>query len=221
MTTRRYPESRFILVAAVAIAALLLPASVVAHAELLETTPADGATVEGTPTEVSATFSEALEEDGSTLELRDRAGDSLATGGLDPDDPARLLIADVPELAPGEYEVRWRTATDDGHSENDTWTFTVTAEPTPSPSPSPTPAPSVTAPPSAAPTASPSVAPSLAPSPSPTPTGASDSDVLLPIVAGLAIVAVAGALLLSRRNRPVPPAPPTPPTTPTPPAPPA
>src|SRR5687768_4192452 len=103
MTTLRHAGSRFLLVATMVVAALLLPATVAAHAELLETTPADGATVEGTPTEISATFSEALESDGSTLELRDGAGESLATGDLDPDDPARLLIADVPELAPGTY----------------------------------------------------------------------------------------------------------------------
>jgi hypothetical protein len=140
------------------------------------------------------------------LWLRDPAGEELAEGGLDPDDPARLLIADVPDLAPGEYEVRWTVATDDGHVERDTWSFTVVAAPTPSPSPTPAP----TA--SAAPTAEPSVAATPTPSPtaSPAPSAsagpdeepaASTTDVILPIVAVLAIVVVGVGIVLSRRNR--------------------
>lgn len=193
-------------VAAALAFALLTPAAAFAHAELEETSPADGVIVEGTPPEISATFSEALEADGSGLSLRDAAGEELADGGLDPDDPARLLIADVPDLAPGEYEVRWTVATDDGHVERDTWSFTVVAAPTPSPSP--TPAPTATA----APTAEPSVAatPTQAPSASPAPSAsagpdeepaASTTDVILPIVVVLAIVVVGVGVLLSRRNR--------------------
>lgn len=200
------------LIAAAALAltfTIATTATVAAHAELLETTPEDGATVEGTPTEIVAVFSEALEEDGSSLSLRDAAGDEVASGGLDPDDAARLVIAEVPGLVPGEYEVRWTSATDDGHVERDTWTFTVSAAATPTPTATPTVAPSATAtavpsaPPSAAPTDAPSAAPTAAPSP--TPDGgedpaASTGEVLLPIAAGLAIVAVVGGVLLSRRR---------------------
>lgn len=211
MTTRTAPIRSGAVAAALALA-LLAPAAAVAHAELEATSPADGVTVEGTPAEISATFSEALEADGSGLSLRDAAGQEVAVGGLDPDDPARLLIADVPDLAPGEYEVRWTVASDDGHVERDTWSFTVVAAPTPSPSP--TPAPTATAAPTAEPSATtaPSPSPTEAPSGSPAPSAspdpdeepaASTTDVILPIVVVLGIVVVGVGVVLSRRNRTV------------------
>ena len=191
-------------------AAAVAPVGVAAHAELEETVPAADATVEGSPTEVSATFSETLLADRSSLSLRDAEGAEVAEGGPDPEAPERLLISDLPDLAPGEYEASWAAAADDGHLERGTWTFTVIAAPTPSPSPtpSPTPAPSATATPS--PTASPSPAASVAPSPS-TSGGdssqtASGTDVILPIVAALALVAIVGLYLLTRRGRTTPPA---------------
>ncbi len=203
------------LVALVALAAaaatlLLFPSIVAAHAELLEATPADGATVEGTPAEISARFSEPLETDGSTFSIRNAAGERLAVGRIDPDDRTRLIIDPIPELAPGAYEIRWRAASADGHAENDTWTFTVVA-PTPTKS-LPTPTPS----------AEPSIggdAECRARRPAPprtrhpprarrhrpvhrTPRAASDGDVILPIIAALAIVLIAAGFLLSRRGRP-------------------
>jgi methionine-rich copper-binding protein CopC len=187
----------------------LFPATVAAHAELLEATPADGATVDGTPEEISARFSEPLETDGSTFSLRTAAGERLAVGRVDPDDPTRLVIDPVPTLQPGMYEVRWRAASADGHAENDTWTFTVVA-PTPTkalPTSTSSPEPSDGASPSAEPSPSATREPSAAPSPSasagPTdPAGSSDGDVILPIIAALAIVLIAAGFLLSRRGRP-------------------
>ena len=193
------------MLAALAAVLMLFPASVAAHAELERATPADGATVEGTPPEISATFNEPLETDGSTFSLRNAAGERLAVGNIDPDDRTRLIIDPVPELAPGVYEVRWRAKSADGHAENDTWSFTVAPAPTPSPTPAPTPASSASAEPTPSATPEPTPTPASSPSASPGPTdpaGSTDGDVILPIVAALAIVLVVGAVLLSRRNRP-------------------
>ena len=193
----------FLAVATVA-ALVLFPAVVSAHAELIRATPEDGAVVEGTPDEISATFTEPLVE-GSAFTLRNAAGERLAVGRVDPDDETRLIIDPVPELAPGVYEVRWRAASADGHGENNSWSFTVTPAPTPSPTPAPTPAsatsaePTPVAPPQPSPTAT--TSPSASPGPS-DPTGASDGDVILPIIAALAIVLIAAGFLLSRRGRP-------------------
>lgn len=198
-------RSGFVLVAA---ATLLLsaPGIAAAHAELEATVPADSATVVGTPDELSATFSEALGAE-STLSIRNAAGERLAVGGLDPADAARLVIAPVPELAPGAYEMRWSAFSADGDLVKGTWTFEIEA---PSPTPTPTPAPTPVAtdsgsePPTAAPT--PSTTPAATPSPSATPDdGAPTSgsgDVILPIIAALAIVTIGGVLLLGRRGRP-------------------
>ncbi|MGK2850716.1 MAG: copper resistance CopC family protein [Candidatus Limnocylindrales bacterium] len=176
-----------------------LPATVGAHAALDTATPADGATVEGNPAEVAGTYTQSLETDGSSLQLRDSGGTVIATGGVDPADDHRLVIADLPPLAAGEYEVRSTTlSAEDGEVVRATWTFTVTAA-----AASPTPAPS--AEPTLAPSADPTAAPTATAAPTPTdheiPTGASDSDAILPIIAGLAIVLIAGVVLLGRRGR--------------------
>ena len=205
MTTRHRPLASLGALLLLVLASLAAPTLVAAHAELEATTPDADATVDGTPTEISATFSEALEVDGSSLTLRDAAGTELATGGLDPDDATRLVIGSVPALVPGAYEVQWAASSDDGHLERDTWTFTVAAPP-PSPTPSPSVAPSSTVAPTPAPTEVPS--PTAAPSPSADGgSSAGDSnDVILPIILALALVAIVGGFLLTRRGRTTPPA---------------
>ena len=186
---------------------LLVPSVVAGHAELLEMTPQDGATVAGTPAEISATFSEPLDPDRSTFSLRNAAGERLAIGGIDPADPARLVIDPVPQLEPGAYEVRWAASGADAHLERDTWSFAVeAAAATPArPSASASVTPSQGATPSAS--ASPAVTPSLTATPSGPITPPSDpvgstTEVFLPIIAGLAIVIAGAAFLLSRRGRP-------------------
>ena len=184
---------------------MMFPAGVAAHAELEKATPADGATVEGTPAEISATFSEALDPDRSTFSLRTAAGERLAVGFIDPEDPTRMIIDPVPELAPGVYEARWTAKGSDDHLERDTWSFTVAPAPSPSATAAPTPASSASAEPTPSATPEPSPTPPASPSASPAPTdpaGSTDGDVILPIVAALAIVLVAAAVLLSRRGRP-------------------
>lgn len=182
---------------------LLTPTAVAAHAALDTATPADGATVEGTPTEVAGTYTQDLVADGSSLQLRDATGTVIATGGVDPADVRRLVIADLPALAPGSYEVRSTTlSAEDDEVDRATWTFTVTAAPTPAPTASP----AATAEPTTAPSPEPTAAPSATAAPTPVdhedPPGASDGDAVLPIIAGLAIVLIAGVVLLSRRGRP-------------------
>ncbi len=210
--TARPIRAHLVALAAVSVLLLLLPLNVAAHAELLETVPAADSTVAGTPDELSATFSEPLLVDGSTFSIRNAAGERLAVGHLDPADHARLIIDPVPELAPGTYEMRWQAATADGHIENDTWTFTVVAPPpTASPPPSATASPTDSAAPSATASPTPEPTPEVSPSPSapttpPQDPAASSSDVVLPIVAGLAIVLGAAGFLLSRRGRPPGPA---------------
>lgn len=161
-----------------------MPPAIAAHAALDAASPADGATLEGTPTEVAGTYTQDLVADGSSLQLRDASGTVIATGGVDPADARRLVITDLPGLVPGEYEVRSTTlSAEDGEVDRATWTFTVVAALTP------------------APTATP--APTVAPTPidHQASSGASDSDAIVPIIAGLALVLIAGVVLLSRRGR--------------------
>ena len=189
------------IVAAAFLIAFLVPGSVAAHAALDVPTPADGTTVQGTPTEVAGTFTQDLETDGSSLQLRNAAGDVLAMGAVDPADARRMIITALPELEPGDYEVRWVTlSAEDGELERDTWTFTVVAAAGTTMAPTTTPSPTLTSP-------TPTVAPTIEPSEDASSftdfdnSNPSGTDVLLPIVAGLAIVLVAAGALLRRRGQ--------------------
>jgi len=189
----------------VAAVLLLFPATAVAHAELVETTPADGATVVGTPEELVAVFDEPLEADESSLSIRNDAGERLAFGRVDPDDPTRLVIGDIPELGRGTYEMRWTAGTADGHVERGTWSFSVVPAPPTKTLPTPTASASPAA--SLSPISSSTPGPTAAPTPSASsapsdPTGGSGSDVILPIIVALALVLIAAGFLLSRRGRP-------------------
>ena len=179
----------------------LLPAAATAHAEFDTSSPADGDTVQGTPDVISADFTDTLGGD-STFELLDGDGTRVAEGEIDPTNDQRMVI-DPPELEPGSYEVRWQAIAEDGHLERGTYEFTVIAAPTQPPTPS--------APPSAEPsatatTAPPTAEPSAIASPTPDSTEtASTTDVLLPIMAAVVILAVLAGYLLNRR-RAAPPA---------------
>ena len=199
---------------------LLLPGLVAAHAELETSSPKDTEVVQGTPAEIWATYSEAVKVDGSSLVLQDAgSGKELAKGGVDPEDDQRMVIAPVPELAPGDYIVKSTTVSaHDNDIDREQWIFTVAPAASASPSPSPTPTATATPAPTAAPSASPSAtasaapSPSLAPTPAPSPSGSgsptgSATDVLLPILVVLVLLAVLGGYLYNRRGTPTTPAP--------------
>jgi methionine-rich copper-binding protein CopC len=217
------PRRRAVL-PAVVVALFLLPSVVLAHAELVKSTPKDGAALDASPTEIFATYSEAMDPSGSSLKLVDKDDTELATGGVDPDDAKRMSVDDVPDLAPGTYTVRSTTkSAEDGDIDRAEWSFTITAAATPEPSATPTatatptasasPSPSATA--SASPSASPSASASASATAgaSPATTDGSDAssggDVLLPIIFVAVIVAIAAAYLYSRREKPPTDTPPT------------
>jgi copper transport protein len=90
-----------------------------AHAALLRSDPAAGATLEARPTEIRLWFSEPLEEAYTGSDLLDAAGDPVAgtAVAIAPDDD-HLLVMSVPAGLPnGVYTVAWRTlSTADGHT---------------------------------------------------------------------------------------------------------
>jgi methionine-rich copper-binding protein CopC len=202
--TRRVP----LLAAALALA--LLPAAVtpvLGHVGLVRSDPAAGSTVRGVRT-VTLVFSEPLRKGVSSFRLEGPGDATLGTGMVT--GPRRMTL-DGLDLAPGQHTVKWVAAGDDGHLERGRFSFTVEASAhtvapvTPPPSPASGSAnwPAGTAPPTGAPLAAPTgITPSPVASPSQaTPTSsASGTDVIIPIVAGLAIVGVVGALVL-RRSR--------------------
>ncbi|HEY7701773.1 MAG TPA: copper resistance CopC family protein, partial [Candidatus Limnocylindrales bacterium] len=177
---------------------LALASPVAAHAELVRAIPADGETVTEPITVVSGRYSEDLIS-GSRLEITDGSGARVASGGIDPEDARRMVARPESPLTDGTYTVQSTARSADGHVERATWTFTVAVPASPSPTPEPTPTPS-DASPSPSATASPSESPSATPTASPAPTdpASGSGDVLLPIIAALAIVAIGAGFLLNR-----------------------
>jgi methionine-rich copper-binding protein CopC len=186
--------------------ALAIGGPALAHADLVTSNPGDKAVLATPPPTITLTFSEALDASKSSFKVL--LGDTLI--GTGKASGAMVMTLDSLTLVPGVYEVRWTSAATDGHIQRGKFTFTI-AEPTPAPpTPSATP-PALTAAPSSAPSAAPTIVPTAAPTsgpattPAPSGTGtapaaASTSDVLVPIVVGLIVVAGIGALLL-RRSR--------------------
>jgi methionine-rich copper-binding protein CopC len=188
------------LLAAVAFSvALAAPAAVFGHAELDTITPANGSTVTTAPTEIVATFTEALDPSKSSIVVLNAAGAQVATGGtVDSTDTKKMTLA-LPSLDAGTYQVRWTSASaEDGDLDRGTTGFTYAPAPTQSTSPSAPP--SATA--AASPTPSTAVA-SAAPSPSASgqPASTSTSDLIIPIVVAVILIAGLGYWLLRGRAR--------------------
>ena len=181
---------------------LAVPGSALAHAELQRSIPDNGETLTDPVTVVTGTYSQDLAAN-SKLLVKDASGATIATGTVDPGNVRRMVARPDAPLENGTYEVQSTSVSaDDGDIERVQWTFTVAV----AASPSPTEVPSVSAGTSSSPEATPSVVPSAspteAPSPSPAP-GDSTSDssnVILPIIAALAIVAIGGVYLLNRNR---------------------
>ena len=180
---------------------LAVPGSALAHAELQRSIPDNGETVTDPVTVVTGTYSQDLAAN-SKLLVKDASGATVATGTVDPGNVRRMVARPDAPLGNGTYEVQSTSVSaDDGDIERVQWTFTVAV----AASPSPTEVPSVSAG-TSSPEATQSVVPSAsateAPSPSPAP-GDSTSDssnVILPIIAALAIVAIGGVYLLNRNR---------------------
>ena len=182
---------------------LALPGSALAHADLLRSIPDNGETVTDPVTVVTGTYSQDLAAN-SKLLVKDAAGATVAAGTVDPGNVRRMIARPDAPLGDGTYEVQSTSVSaDDGDIERVQWTFTVAVVG----SPSPTAVPSASAgTSSSSPEATPYVVPSAsvtqAPSPSPAPRDAATDtgNVILPIIAALAIVAIGGVYLLNRNR---------------------
>jgi len=106
---------------------LSLPcAPVLAHAQLLETDPADEARLSGPPTEVKLRFNEPIEAEFNPVKVLDQQGKRVDQDNarVDPDD-RRVVVADLKQLPKGSYTVEWRVISADTHPVNGTYRFMV------------------------------------------------------------------------------------------------
>lgn len=183
--------------------ALALPTAVTAHAELLRANPEDGEVVTAPVTAVTGRYSEDL-KDGSRLVIKDASGASVGTGTIDPENDRRMIARFDAALRDGAYTVESTSiSAEDGDVERVTWTFSVAvATPTESPSAEPTPICTDLCDGGSSAMPTPATSPSPTASPVPGDTTSGTGDVLLPIIAALAIVAVGAGFLLNRSRTP-------------------
>ncbi|MFE5334805.1 copper resistance protein CopC [Isoptericola sp. NPDC056573] len=206
---RRRALAVLLAAAAVPVLGLALAQPASAHDRLLSSDPADGATVDETPAELTLVFSADVLAAGAQVAVTTADGTVPAEVTVDGDEAVAALPDDLPG---GDWDVSWRVVSSDGHPIEGELAFTVASAATPSPSASP----------SSSPTSSPTM-----PSASPSPTASPDATTtaghahgggtpgvdlnadgeagwatawLFP-VAVLAVVGVAAAVLLQRRRR--------------------
>lgn len=113
--------------------ALLSAAPAWAHAEPLGTVPADGSTVDSSPSSIEIRLSEPVETAATKVSLVDGGGRTLPTSpatllrtaGAGPEEPVTLRIP-LPVLAPDAYRLSWTTvSSDDLHTTAGTMVFGV------------------------------------------------------------------------------------------------
>jgi copper resistance protein C len=103
----------------------VLPVILSAHLDVVKTMPADRSTVADAPSRVQIWFSQQPSSRVSRLDMKGPGGD-VPLGGIEINREDRSIAAPVGRtLAPGSYEVSWRTAGDDGHVMRGTFTFTL------------------------------------------------------------------------------------------------
>ena len=114
------------IVGATAAMALLAALPVAAHTRLLESTPADGSALQAAPRQVQLTYSEAAHLTALTIQA---AGEATPhkIGPL-PQQAAAKFTIDLPPLAAGSYQLKWRALSDDHHVASGSIGFVVKAK---------------------------------------------------------------------------------------------
>lgn len=138
--SRTTPRSRRTLVPALLLGLLvaLVPAvPAQAHDRLTSSDPKADATLDSAPEEITLTFSAEVQDVGGSVDVLDENGEPVEAGP--PETTGDTVTTEITdELAAGEYEVRWRVISSDGHAISDVIPFTVEEGGTASPSSSTT-----------------------------------------------------------------------------------
>lgn len=100
--------------------------SVLAHANLLHSSPGQDQVLETSPERISLTFSEALEPDLVTVTLYDANGLKVDVSApqLQSGNASQVNVP-LPPLAEGSYTVVWSVVSEDGHPVSDSFVFAI------------------------------------------------------------------------------------------------
>jgi len=108
----------------VALLALVAPAAASAHATLIRTDPPNGAVLKNAPARVRVFFDDTVRLAGGNAAVGNTTGSSVLAGKAQA--AGRVLTIPLkPNLADGDYSVRWSIVSDDGHKEQGVLAFGV------------------------------------------------------------------------------------------------
>lgn len=109
--------------AATLVVGLALPA--LAHAELVESTPADGAQLATPPDEVLLVFNEPVSVTAGSVRVYDADGRRVDRGDTHKGDTPEEVVVSLGDLDAGPYVVTWRAVSADGHPIKGAFVFEV------------------------------------------------------------------------------------------------
>jgi methionine-rich copper-binding protein CopC len=120
-------QYRFLLILPFLVALLTGTAdTTLAHAELVEANPAPGSTLDSAPAEIRLTFNEPVGTD-SRISLFDYAFYAITIESQVDSDQPEQLVATLPPLDLGIYNVNWTAVSDDGHIVSGSYRFQIGA----------------------------------------------------------------------------------------------
>jgi copper transport protein len=115
---------RLVVLFAAAVVAASCATQALAHANLVSTSPQDGAVVASAPSEVRVRFDDPVTVGpGNAVVAADR--NSVLAGSPHTDRGGRELVLPLERLGNGDYSVRWAIVSDDGHLESGLLAFRV------------------------------------------------------------------------------------------------
>lgn len=108
-------------------AMLCIASPALPHAFLEHASPPVGSELPVSPPAVTITYTEGVEPDFSTVEVRDAQGVRVDRADLHlVGDERRQLSVSLPKLSPGQYIVIWHVTSIDTHKTEGRFTFSVT-----------------------------------------------------------------------------------------------
>jgi copper transport protein len=123
MSSRRLRRLSLLAAAAAALAA---PAAVFAHARLVQSLPRDGAVLATGPAAVRLVFDDVVQPAGGDAVVRNDGSVPVLAGPARVEHAGRVLVLPLRQpLRRGDYSVRWRVLSDDGHFVSGVSTFAV------------------------------------------------------------------------------------------------
>lgn len=105
---------------------LVAPSMVLSHASLVKSVPARRAQIFKSPAQIQLWFNERVEARFSSLRVIDSSGKRVDLGNVEVStDDAKKISVGVNSLAPGQYKIKFRVLSVDGHVVEDEVPFTI------------------------------------------------------------------------------------------------